>query len=343
MVGVPFFKRFMSKRPSFQFYPADWRNNAKLRRCSWAARGAWVEVMGLLHDSDFYGVLRWNLKEIALAIGCPVSLIKELVEKGVLKGCDKGKSEVLSYTPSSGRQKGPTVTLLNEEQGPIWFSSRMVRDEYVRQNRGKGTRFEPENTPSYTTSNHSPIPPFGEYDSDSLKHSPSRCQSDGSTSTSSSSINTNSTATELEVLETADFRAALPDESKKPEKPPSRNIKISMLLRSLGVKPMTGQHPFCIELAANPKATDAVLKAAVEHARQQKGDDADIHPNYLAKILPDYLDPKPEKKKEASWWTSSEGIDRKARELGMQARPAESYPEFTNRLHDEIRKRKAMP
>jgi hypothetical protein len=27
------------KRPAFQFYPSDWRNNANLRRCSPAARG----------------------------------------------------------------------------------------------------------------------------------------------------------------------------------------------------------------------------------------------------------------------------------------------------------------
>lgn len=153
-------------------------------------------------------------------------------------------------------------------------------------------------------------------------------------------INTNSAATELEVLDPPNFRAATPDDLKKPKTPPPRNIEISILLRSLGIKPMTGQHPLCIELAANPKATNEVLKAAVEHARQQKGDDADIHPNYLAKILPDYLDPKPKKEREVAWWTSNEGIDRKARELGMQARKAESYPEFTNRLHEEIRKRK---
>lgn len=150
-------------------------------------------------------------------------------------------------------------------------------------------------------------------------------------------INTNSAATELAVLESADFPAAMPDESKKP---PGRNIEISVLLRNLGVKPMTGQHPLCIELAQNPKATDDVLKAAVEHARQQKGDGTDIHPNYLAKILPDYLDPKPKKEPSEAWWRSEDGIVRKGRELGMEARYGEGYPEFTTRLHEEIRERK---
>ena len=151
-------------------------------------------------------------------------------------------------------------------------------------------------------------------------------------------INTNSAATDSEVLGPADFPAATPDELKKPKKPPLRNIEISLLLRNLGVKPMTGQHPFCIELAQNPKATDDVLKAAVEHARQQKGEGVDIHPNYLKAILPDYLDPKP--KKEKGWWASNEGIERKGRELGMQARAGEGYLEYVQRLHEEIRKRK---
>lgn len=103
---------------------------------------------------------------------------------------------------------------------------------------------------------------------------------------------------------------------------------------------MTGQHPLCIELAQNPKATDDVLKAAVEHARQQKGDGTDIHPNYLAKILPDYLDPKPKKEPSEAWWRSEDGIVRKGRELGMEARSGEGYQEFTTRLHEEIRERK---
>lgn len=124
------------KRPAFQFYPADWRNNAKLRRCSWAARGAWIEVIGLLHDSDEYGVLRWPLKEIANAVGCPLALVRELVEKDVLKGADKGRIEALVYVSRSGRKLGPPVTLIAESEGPVWYSNRMVRDEHVRNLRG---------------------------------------------------------------------------------------------------------------------------------------------------------------------------------------------------------------
>ena len=135
------------KRPSFQFYPADWRNNAKLRRCSWEARGVWIELLGLLHDSDNYGVLAWPLKEIAQALGAPLKALKELVDKGVLYGIEKGECEPFVYTPRSGRKNGDPVELVPAQQGPVWFSPRMVRDEYVRSNAGASTRFgatEPE-------------------------------------------------------------------------------------------------------------------------------------------------------------------------------------------------------
>ncbi|HEY4547294.1 MAG TPA: hypothetical protein VIG90_12835 [Pedomonas sp.] len=126
------------KRPSFQFYPADWNTNSNLLRCSWAAQGAWVRVLCLLHDSDEYGLLRWTLKEMAQAIGAPVKLLTELAQKGVLKGADKGTIEPYIYVPRSGRKSGDPVTLVPTQAGPLWYSSRMVRDEYVRQARGYG-------------------------------------------------------------------------------------------------------------------------------------------------------------------------------------------------------------
>lgn len=142
------------KRPAFQFYPADWRNNAKLRRCSWAARGAWIEVLGLMHDEDEYGVLRWPLADIAIALGAPLKLLRELADKHVLKGGDR-KVEAYVYTPRHGGKDGIPVVLLEANNGPCWYSSRFVRDEYVRERRGVSTRFDgsngsPKAGPKYT-------------------------------------------------------------------------------------------------------------------------------------------------------------------------------------------------
>src|SRR5262245_13474156 len=96
------------KRPSFQFYPADWRNNAKLRRCSEAARGAWMDVLCLLHDSDEYGMCRWPLADLARAAGVQAKLLRELIDKGVLKGAD-GDHGAYIYTPRHAGQDGEPV------------------------------------------------------------------------------------------------------------------------------------------------------------------------------------------------------------------------------------------
>lgn len=136
------------KRPSFQFYPSDWKTNAKLRRCSEAARGIWMDVLCTLHDSDEYGMVRYPLVELARAAGAALKLVKELVDRQVLKGADQG-TVTFTHTPRHAGKDGEPVTLVDGE-GPIWFSSRMVTDEWRRKVSGGKTRFsvtEPITTP----------------------------------------------------------------------------------------------------------------------------------------------------------------------------------------------------
>lgn len=158
------------KRPAFQFYPADWRKDANLRRCSPAARGVWMDVLCVLHDSETYGIVHWPLKELALAAGCSMAHLREIVEKRVIKGCDKGPCEPLIYTPRHGRKDGPSVTLVQAQNGPIWYSSRFVRDEYVRTIRGEGSRFCDTNGDA---PKDAPNPPFGDGPSSSSASSTS--------------------------------------------------------------------------------------------------------------------------------------------------------------------------
>lgn len=165
----------MADRPSFQFYPAEWRNNAKLQRCSIEARGAWMDVLCLLHDSDEYGVLRWPLEDIAQAVRLPLRLLKELAAKGVLKGSD-GLSDHYTYAPFHAGKHGATQTLVQADGGPCWFCSRFVKDEWKRHQRGKATRFTESNQPPKATPNPTPKGGIGER------------QGDGPSSASSSSI-----------------------------------------------------------------------------------------------------------------------------------------------------------
>lgn len=164
------------RRPSFQFYPADWLGNSNLRRCTHAEKGVWVDVMCLAHDSEEYGLLRWPLEEIAQAVGCPVSVLQSLIAKGVLKGSGAGETcEPFVYVPRSGRKDGAPVTLIASRPGPVWYSSRMVRDEYVRKHRGESSWFTAEGDEAGESPKHEP------------KQAPMPPLSDGSSSSSLSS------------------------------------------------------------------------------------------------------------------------------------------------------------
>ena len=163
-------------RPSFQFYPADWRGNAKLRRCSHAARGAGVDIICVFHDSDEYGVCRWNLKDLCHSAGVPIALGRELRDKNVLKGADLNFKGFTYTTRHAGQETG-THELLAKCDGPCWFSSRMVRDEWMKSRRGAATRFDSKHQPSRIP-NPTPTRRQGER------------QGDGSSSSSSSSSST---------------------------------------------------------------------------------------------------------------------------------------------------------
>jgi len=168
------------KRPSFQFYPADWRNNAKLRRCSEGARGAWIDVLCLMHDSDEYGVLRWPMADIARAAGVPLKLLKELVDRDVLKGGDKG-CDAYIHTPTHARKQGDPITLLEKSHKECWYSSRFLVDEWKRSVSGANTRFKsPDTSPSHGEVNGKVI------ENESPDTSPSARRGDGATSSSTS-------------------------------------------------------------------------------------------------------------------------------------------------------------
>lgn len=187
------------KRPSFQFYPGDWTGNSNLRRCTHAEKGVWVEVMCLMHDQAEYGVLRWPLKEIVEAVKCKPADVRALVSKGVLKGSDSTLETPFIYTPRSARKDGEPVTLVPTQAGPIWYSSRMVKDEYVRTIRGESTR-------------------FGDESGEASKDSPKGGFGDGSSSSSSSSTSVKKPPTPRVGVRFAEFWLAWPNTDRKSRK-----------------------------------------------------------------------------------------------------------------------------
>jgi hypothetical protein len=75
-----------------KFYPADWRAEPRLRNCSLLARGLWMEMLALMHESESYGHLLINGKpptdrQLAVQAGATIdevtSAIGELETEGV--------------------------------------------------------------------------------------------------------------------------------------------------------------------------------------------------------------------------------------------------------------------
>ena len=114
-----------------------------------------MDILCVLHDSDEYGVCRWPLADLARAAGAQLRLVKELADKDVLKGGDK-EPEPFVHTPRHAGKSGEPVTLVATDGGPCWYSSRLVRDEWVRLRRGAGTRFGDDNPPPNKSPNKTP-------------------------------------------------------------------------------------------------------------------------------------------------------------------------------------------
>jgi len=237
------------KRPSFQFYPGDWKRNPNLRRCSEAARGAWADILCVLHDSDEYGVVRWPLKELIQVAGVKPKSARELVEKRVLKGADANAPDYV-WAPTHAGKKGTPVTLVEAGEGPCWYSSRMVRDEHIRQRRGQGTRFGDEDGPSpHSTTRTLKAPP---------KTQPKAGIGDGlgdgpSSSSSSSSSSDTSPHT--------DFQNPGASESARAQRP---EVMAVLLMRQAGCVTVNAEHPDLIDAIAEGVTPEALGETARE-------------------------------------------------------------------------------
>ena len=122
------------KRPSFQFYPGDWRRDPALCSCSMAARGLWIDMMCIAHESEEYGVLSLNdkpmtVQQISRVVGevpaVVAKLIDELESSGVFSRNDRGaifsrrmvKDEAVRNTRAAGGEVGKEFGQLGAEHG----------------------------------------------------------------------------------------------------------------------------------------------------------------------------------------------------------------------------------
>lgn len=152
------------KRPSFQFYPADWLRDTALRTCSIGARGLWIDMICFMHEGNPYGHLKVGNKVIQ------TSNLASMVGASV---------EDVSAWLEELRLAGVYDTI---EDGTI-ISRRMIRDENLRNIRAESGKLggnpalkdkakvakkdKQNSTPSSSSSSSSsfnslsPLPPSG--------------------------------------------------------------------------------------------------------------------------------------------------------------------------------------
>jgi len=105
-----------------KFYPADWRSDPKLRLCSLAARGLWMEMLALMHEAEPYGHLtisgrEMTPRELANLVGIATRTASKLLEELEING------------------------VYSRDKEGIIFSRRMVRDaEKAQKDRENGAK-----------------------------------------------------------------------------------------------------------------------------------------------------------------------------------------------------------
>lgn len=134
------------KRPSFQFYPGDWYADIKLRSVKLGARGLWIDILCIFHQSDRgYGYFPSMLVQKAIDLPnigtdkvSPIDAMNRLLE------LNPAMSGVLARMV--GEKEAVTRSYLVELAGAgvfsftetgLAYSKRMVKDEELRNIRAK--------------------------------------------------------------------------------------------------------------------------------------------------------------------------------------------------------------
>lgn len=114
------------RQPWRKFYSKDWRGDAPLRMCSFAARGLWVDLLSLMHESKHCGFLFVDEvvptpRQLAGLLGGSEKEIKtllaELADNGVFSMTGQDMPDDVKALIPTGIPDG------------VILSRRMVRDE----------------------------------------------------------------------------------------------------------------------------------------------------------------------------------------------------------------------
>ena len=114
------------KRPWLKFFPSDWRSDPRLRMCSLAARGLWIDLLCYMHEGEPYGHLTIDgappsLEAIAALLGRPPKEVtKALAELEAHRVFDRAENNaIVSRRFVRDQRKGTNATGSNGKAGVI--------------------------------------------------------------------------------------------------------------------------------------------------------------------------------------------------------------------------------
>ena len=158
-------------KPYLAFYVRDWQGDTALQRCSFAARGLWIEMLCIMHDANPCGFLRLGKMDLdaeglaAWIRGAKASevsaLLAELEEHEVFSRDDKGRIYCRKMVRAAKRselyannRKGRTTKKTSPENDDLQISSTI--SSTISQ-----TNASPQTKPIQTNPNYTNLAPLG--------------------------------------------------------------------------------------------------------------------------------------------------------------------------------------
>ena len=129
----------MNKRPSLQFYPADWRKDPQLQMCSMATQGIWINLLCIMWEAETEGEIAGKEAELIRLIGCTPNDFAEFAEE--IKRHNFGDVTICNGD----------VTIINRRMKRVFLEREGVK-ERVRQHRKRQSN---ENVTPYSSSSTS--------------------------------------------------------------------------------------------------------------------------------------------------------------------------------------------
>lgn len=101
----------MAKRPSLQFYPADWIKDPDLSKCSPATRGIWIDLLCAIHEADDGGRVSGTVEELARCARCT----PEEMQAAISELSRKKVAEISEKSPENHSKNGSSSCRGNAE------------------------------------------------------------------------------------------------------------------------------------------------------------------------------------------------------------------------------------